>query len=298
MRKNNFLVGIAVALFCILLIYVGVTFYFECNKRDEEETTDETTTEQESESEPPDEQETIVYEYVTDVDEEVLMTGKDEKYLFLANKQHPLDEEYEPSSLVFLSNEITTKDEQLESRAAAALTELMKEMHACGITDMLVTSAYRSYERQSELFNRYIQNEIACTNGFSADAYACLGYSYIQEQYVKKNLNMLSYEDARRVVLTYSAVPGSSEHQTGLCVDFITEDMNGHLTTVFEEKAAFTWLSENAYKFGFILRYPEGKEGITGYTYEPWHYRFVGREAATEIYQGGLTLEEYLEEGE
>ena len=66
------------------------------------------------------------------------------------------------------------------------------------------------------------------------------------------------------------------------------------LTTAFEDTEAFAWLCDNAYKFGFILRYPKDKDGITGYTYEPWHYRFVGREAATDIYFGKLTLEEYL----
>jgi D-alanyl-D-alanine carboxypeptidase len=69
--------------------------------------------------------------------------------------------------------------------------------------------------------------------------------------------------------------------------------MNG-LTNAFEDTAAFTWLSENAYKFGFILRYPADKTNVTGYAYESWHYRFVGREAATDIHFGKLTLEEYL----
>jgi D-alanyl-D-alanine carboxypeptidase len=77
-------------------------------------------------------------------------------------------------------------------------------------------------------------------------------------------------------------------------VDFITSDMNNSLTVDFETKAAFAWLRENAHTFGFILRYPKGKEEITGYSYEPWHYRFVGREAATEIRAAGITLEEYL----
>ena len=63
----------------------------------------------------------------------------------------------------------------------------------------------------------------------------------------------------------------------------------------FAQNPAYAWLVENAHHFGFILRYPEGKEGITGYTYEPWHYRFVGEEAATAIYEQGITLEEYLQ---
>jgi D-alanyl-D-alanine carboxypeptidase len=77
-------------------------------------------------------------------------------------------------------------------------------------------------------------------------------------------------------------------------VDFITSTMGNHLTVAFANTPAFAWLSNNAYRFGFILRYPEGKENITGYTYEPWHYRFVGREAATDIHFGRITLEEYL----
>ena len=104
----------------------------------------------------------------------------------------------------------------------------------------------------------------------------------------------MSREDAKKVVLSYSAYPGTSEHQTGLCVDFITEEMGGDLTVAFEGTQAFAWLSENAHKFGFILRYPKEKESVTGYTYEPWHYRFVGREAATDIHLASLTLEEYL----
>ena len=104
----------------------------------------------------------------------------------------------------------------------------------------------------------------------------------------------MSLEDARKVVLSYSAAPGTSEHQTGLCLDFTTTKMQGNLTEKFEEEPAFAWLSQNAYKFGFILRYPQSKVAITGYSYEPWHYRFVGREAATDIYYSGLSLEEYL----
>ena len=298
MRKNNFLVGIAVFLFCVLLIYVGITFYMEWNKSDDsdEETTVSIESDSGTESEPQETEPPIVFDYVTDVDEEILMTGKDKKYLLLVNKQHPLGADYEPDDMTFFSKEHSyfTKDEELESRTAQAILMLMDEMHACGITDVLVTSAYRSYERQTELFNKYVQAEMISEHGFSREAFACLGYAYIQENYVDKGRTQLSYEDARRVALSYSAEQGTSEHQTGLCVDFITEDMHGKLTNIFETKAAFAWLSENAHKFGFILRFPEGKEPITGYTYEPWHYRFVGREAATEIYEDDLTLEEYL----
>jgi len=96
-------------------------------------------------------------------------------------------------------------------------------------------------------------------------------------------------------VLKYSAKPGTSEHQTGLCVDFITDSMNNNLTNAFEGTAAFMWLSQNAYKYGYILRYPDDKKDVVYYNYESWHYRFVGRTAACEIYEKGICLEEYLE---
>ena len=97
----------------------------------------------------------------------------------------------------------------------------------------------------------------------------------------------------KKKVLTYSAYPGTSEHQTGLCLDFITDNMTD-LDESFEDTAAFRWLSENAHKYGFILRYPEDKVDLTGYKYEPWHIRFVGLDMAEKIHSCGLTLEEYF----
>ena len=154
-----------------------------------------------------------------------------------------------------------------------------------------MTSAYRSYKRQQELFEGYREKEM---QGFSTEAYDFLGYEYIYNQYLVNGKTGLNATDAERVVLSYSAAPGTSEHQTGLCVDFITAEMAGILDVRFEQSDAFAWLKDNAYKFGFVLRYPKGKETTTGYSYEPWHYRFVGREAATDIYCANLTLEEYL----
>jgi D-alanyl-D-alanine carboxypeptidase len=103
----------------------------------------------------------------------------------------------------------------------------------------------------------------------------------------------LDQEQATAIVETYSSRPGQSEHQSGLCVDLITSTMSG-LDESFEKTDAFAWLQKNAAHFGFILRYPKGDDGITGYTYEPWHYRFVGKAAALEITATGITLEEYL----
>ena len=220
---------------------------------------------------------TASYTYRTAVDESVLTTGMDAAYLLLANKTSPLGQHYIPGALVTLTCATNPanggRSETLDSRAAAALYAMLEEMRADGVSDIFVTSSYRSYDRQSSLFHNYISQEMA------------------------KNPN-LSRSEAEEIVLTYSARPGTSEHQTGLCVDFGTNSeyntVGEVLTEAFEDTAAFGWLIRNCYRFGFILRYPEDKVGVTGYSYEPWHYRFVGREAATEIMLRGLCLEELL----
>ena len=114
-------------------------------------------------------------------------------------------------------------------------------------------SAYRSYATQKWVYQRYVRQESAQ----AAD--------------------------------TYSARPGCSEHQTGLALDVNTASFSDG----FEETAEYAWLTENAWRFGFLLRFPEGKEELTGYQFEPWHYRYVGLEAAQTCFENGWTLEEY-----
>lgn len=106
---------------------------------------------------------------------------------------------------------------------------------------------------------------------------------------VQKNLyNSYVSRDGVKNADRYSARPGYSEHQTGLAFDINYADSR------FTGTAQAVWLAENAHKYGFILRYPEGKESVTGYMYEPWHYRYIGVENAEKIYSSGLTLEEYF----
>ena len=102
---------------------------------------------------------------------------------------------------------------------------------------------------------------------------------YLYNNYVK--------QDGQKVADTYSARAGTSEHQTGLATDI------NSVSDSFEKTDAFKWLSKNAYKYGFILRYPKGKEFITGYKCEPWHYRYVGEEVAKFIYENNITYDEY-----
>ncbi len=233
------------------------------------------------------------YQYLTNVDVAWLTTNLSDAYLVLANKQSALESSWEPSPLTELTCATLQPGRvyELESRAAQALYAMLAEMQAAGIDDIMVASAYRSYNYQVTTYNKYVQEEMRY---ISVDARRFFGEDYIKAEYLDKGIYGLSLEDAHTVVQTYSAVPGQSEHQTGLCVDFITSTMGTDLTEAFENTEAFAWLAQNAYKFGFILRYPKGKENVTGYTYEPWHYRFVGREAATDIHVGQMTLEQYL----
>lgn len=235
---------------------------------------------------------TMNYQYKTDISkaEQYILTGMDGKYLLLANKKSVLGESYSPDRVVTLTCRTNGgKEVGLEERTAQALYAMLAEMAADGVTDISVTSGYRTYRYQQGLYNTYLQNE---SSTISEDAYAYFGKDYIQTEYLNKGKTKLSQSDAEKVVLSYSAYPGTSEHQTGLCIDFVTSTAG--LTVAFENTEAFRWLSQNAYRFGFILRYPKDKVDITGYSYEPWHYRFVGREAATEIYFHGQCLEEFL----
>lgn len=214
-------------------------------------------------------------------DEESMEKGS--KYLLLANKDNPLDEDYTPESLFRLDESYTMggKTVELETETADAAILLIDAMRADGIDDVYVTSGYRTYAYQAYLFDKYIAEESAKHPDWND-------------------------EQIKAEVLTYSAAPGTSEHQTGLCLDLMTSEMSGlwnygsetpdnPYDKGFAETDAFEWLCEHAHEYGFILRYPEDKVSVTKYSYESWHYRYVGVEHATKIYEQGITLEEYLD---
>lgn len=204
-------------------------------------------------------------------------TGEDrDKYLLIASKTSPLGRSFVPNGLVSLDKEYCYNENAnlMTSVAAKALEAMLTELWAdTGNLSVTGTSGYRSYSRQETLFNGYIEEEI-------------------------ENNPSLSYEDAKKIVLTYSAEPGTSEHQSGLCMDLVDltrGDVENYSDTgCFTDRETYEWLLENSWKFGFILRYPEGKEDITGYSFESWHYRYVGRYHAERIYRSGLTLDEYV----
>jgi len=205
-------------------------------------------------------------------DYEVYMNPSDSTaFLLLVNKTHPLGEIYTPSDLCTVDISYCTKDIEMSRYAAMALEAMMIEMHTCGYTNILVTSGYRSYEYQKQIFDGYIADEKSDPDN-----------------------SALTDDEITALVSKYSARAGESEHQSGLCADLINKDTM-LLDESFANNPAYEWLTENAWKFGFIERYPEDKTETTGYNYEPWHYRYVGREAAYTIYSKGLCLEEYLE---
>lgn len=176
-----------------------------------------------------------------------------EDILVLVNKNNKLSKNYVPNDLEKISLKYATEEKYLRKEAKVAFEKLSEEARLRNYK-IVATSAYRSYEYQNKLYNYYVETK--------GKEYADL----------------------------CSARPGHSEHQTGLSVDVMGSNNDYDL---FEESKEFLWMKENAYKFGFILRYPKGKEKITGFKYEPWHYRYVGLEVATTIYQNNLTLEEY-----
>ncbi len=257
----------------------------------EEETTEEATTEYKY---PTYEEFTPNYTYISDITPYAayLNPNDDAKYLVLVNKVNTVDKYYVPTDLVNLPSTFSHRtSNKLCEYAAKAAEALFTEFYAAGnSTAYKISTSYRDYSYQSSLYFGYIDEE---QRGISADAYAALGEAYIKENYTDKGLTKLNYEDAVKVVNTYSAYPGTSEHQTGLCFDMRTA--SGSLTNAFANTNEYKWLVDNAYKFGFVLRFPDDKTATTGYAYESWHWRFVGQYHAYMMHELDMCLEEYTE---
>lgn len=188
-------------------------------------------------------------------------SGEADGLLLLVNPWTPLPEDFVPGELVPVQN-----DQAVDARAYPDLQNMLGDMSQAGLSP-LICSSYRSQERQQELYDNKVQRVMA--EGASREA-------------------------AQAEAARWVARPGTSEHQTGLAVDIVSLS-NQMLDETQEGTPEFQWLAENAWKYGFILRYPNDKTEKTGIAYEPWHFRFVGKEAAEEMHDLGLCLEEYLE---
>lgn len=149
---------------------------------------------------------------------------------------------------------------QVDQRIYASLTAMFADMEAVGIYP-IVASGYRSAEDQQRVYDEKMAEFLA---------------------------QGMTEEDARTETEKWVSPPGTSEHQLGLGVDINADGIHSAGYEVYD------WLAENAHRYGFIKRYPEGTEDITGVENEPWHYRYVGTKAAEDIYRQGITLEEYL----
>lgn len=181
---------------------------------------------------------------------------------FLINEEFPLSEGYEPELALVQGTFM------MDERAAEYAVAMLEAAKADGV-DLCVVSAYRSIQKQKENLEAYTDRLI--NEGMNED-------------------------DARKAALTEIAEPGTSEHNAGLALDILTYDWwenHDDVTADFENTEEFLWLHANAHKYGFILRYPKEWENVTGYTYEPWHYRFVGVYYAEKIRESGLPFEYY-----
>ena len=174
--------------------------------------------------------------------------------LVLVNKYYYLDDNYVPDNLETISRKYALSNMRMVSEAKNAFEEMSKQAQKEKL-NIIAMSTYRSYTYQVNLYNRYVK------------------------------------EDGEKKADTYSGRPGHSEHQTGLAVDVYNKEEN---YTNFGKTKEFVWMQEHAHEYGFILRFPEGKENETGYTYESWHYRYVGIDIATYIHNNNITLEEYI----
>lgn len=181
--------------------------------------------------------------------------------LILVNRWNPVPDNY-GSKITFVKLKY---DQSVDERIYPELQQMMDDCRAEGLNPK-VCSGYRSKEKQQQLFDNKI-NE------------------YLQQGYSREK----AYSEAGQWV----AVPGTSEHHLGLAVDIVSEDYQ-FLDEGQEQTPEQQWLLENCWKYGFILRYPSDKSELTGIHYEPWHYRYVGKEAAKYITENNLCLEEYL----
>lgn len=180
-------------------------------------------------------------------------TNMDKGNAVLVNKYYSLPDKYAPTDIVTVSNWYSYGTITIKSEVYEAFKNMFNAAKKENIT-LIINSGYRTYESQKEVYDYY------------------------------KNINGEEYADG------YAARPDFSEHQTGLSIDVITYGTAGK---DFDKTDSFKWLQKHAHEYGFILRYPKGKEEITGYAYESWHYRYLGKDLATKVKKSGLTYDEY-----
>lgn len=181
--------------------------------------------------------------------------------LVLVNKEYKLPSTYIPPDLVTVGESVIRRGSnyQLRSIVTDDLKSLVTDAQSEDI-DLSIVSAYRSYSTQASTYQYWVNYNNGCVS--CADK--------------------------------ISARAGHSQHQLGTTLDFSSNEINDTLGAKFGDTNANAWLKENAYRYGFVLSFPQGYESTTGYSYEPWHYRYIGKENALEMRDSGMILEEYL----
>ena len=175
------------------------------------------------------------------------------KEYVLVNKYNYLKDDYIPTNLVSIDKKYTDSSKLLVKEANESLIKMIKDIEKDNLYIKII-SAYRSYDYQKTLYEKY------------------------------------TLKDGKDNADTYSARPGYSEHQTGLVIDISNNEVDYNN---FDKTEEYNWMINNSYKYGYILRYPKGKENITGYNYESWHYRYVGEKIAEYIHKNDITFDEY-----
>lgn len=184
----------------------------------------------------------------------IKQTDLSKGYLALLNKYYSVSEDYEPDDLVNMSLSYAYSGHKTRELVYENYLKMCNDAKKEKGFTLITISSYRTYNFQAALYNGYV------------------------------NKYNTTYADS------ISARPGHSEHELGLALDIVTYKSG---FSGFETTEEYAWLKDNAHKYGFIVRYPEDKEDITGYSFEPWHYRYVGIDAATYIYENDITFDEY-----
>lgn len=176
--------------------------------------------------------------------------------LILVNEEHPFKGQ--------VPELVKTFGARVDARCAESLQRMFDDARGAGVRPA-INSAYRSREDQQAILDGAVAEQVS--EGMSGD-------------------------EARKNALQYVALPGASEHETGLAVDLTSEYRDGDE----QDMAVHAWMADHSWEYGWILRYPADKEKVTGINNEPWHYRYVGEDAAREIHERGICLEEYLKD--
>jgi len=274
-KRKSLLWLLLIVLFCAALLYGAFYFFADRASVDDlivpevEDETGEEIIEHSEDADAGDEdgleteagqnEEEIVSSDLTEPAEVILKVVSDGNYpLALVTKETMLKSSYAPTDLQRIPDYMyPARELWLREEALRKLEQLWQAASDEGVT-LTIISAYRSYDYQKTLFQNYA--------------------------------NSYGEEAANR----FSARPGQSEHQLGTTVDFGGTTVD--LKAAYADTEQGRWLAENAYKYGFAMSYPKGKEDITGYIFEPWHYRYIGLEAAAEWYLSSLSLKEFLEQ--